>query len=227
VSKVDECPVGWQVSPSARKMEYLDAWATGETALDLGCGRGWYASALAERGFRVAAMDAVRQVDDERIELTVGPIEPPLPYPDAAFDTVLMFDILEHLDDEAAILGEVARVTRGRLIVSVPHADDAFLPHYGLTYLHRVDKTHRREYTPDDLCARLEAHGFRTLHVALEGLPHIPLVFAEFVRGGRAMRQVAKYAIVALYKLGLIVNKRVAGDIFWVGERVAGHADGR
>lgn len=212
--------VGWQVSPSERKLEYVADYAAGQTALDLGCGMGWYASALAERGFRVSAMDAQRRTDDPRIDLTVGDIAPPLPYETEAFDTVLMFDILEHLPNEDGILAEVARVTHQRLIVSVPHADDGFLPLYGLTYLHRIDKTHLREYTPAGLAKTLEAHGFRTRQVALEGLSHLPLVFSEFLRGGPAVRRLARFAITAAYKVGLVTNKRVAGDIFWVGDRV-------
>jgi SAM-dependent methyltransferase len=213
--------VGWQASPSERKLEYLAKYAIGETALDLGCGMGWYASALADQGFKVEAMDAERRTDDPRIRLTVGDIAAPLPYGTGAFDTVLMFDILEHLPAEAGILAEVARVTRQRLIVSVPHADDGFLPRYGLTYLHRIDKTHLREYTPDDLRAALEAHGFVTRRTALEGLPHLPLVFSEFLRGGSTVRKLARYAITAAYKIGLVTNEKVAGDIFWVGDKTS------
>jgi SAM-dependent methyltransferase len=219
MSKAKPPQVGWSVSPSQRKLDYLNEYAVGQTALDLGCGMGWYASALAGLGFEVLAMDAQRRTEDPRIDLRVGDIAPPLPYETDAFDTVLMFDILEHLPEEDAILAEVARVTRQRLIVSVPHADDGFLPLYGLTYLHRIDKTHLREYTPGGLQAVLEAHGFHTRRVALEGLSHLPLVFSEFLRGGPAVRRLARYAITAAYKVGLVANQSVAGDIFWVGDK--------
>ena len=43
--------VGWQVSPSALKLDYLRRYAQGRAVLDLGCGRGWYASALADAGY--------------------------------------------------------------------------------------------------------------------------------------------------------------------------------
>ena len=211
--------------PSNAKMAAL-RWAVGSTALDLGCGRGWYASALADRGFRVIGMDRVDQVTDARIEMHVGDIRPPLPFLDASFDTVLMFDILEHLEAEAEILSEVRRVCRagGRVILSVPNADDAFLPMYGLTYLHRTDRTHLREYTLDGLPRLLAGFGFRTLYCALEGRTHVPLVFSEFLRGSRAVKTLARYALVALLRVGAIHNPNVAGDIHWVGERTADHA---
>jgi SAM-dependent methyltransferase len=211
--------VGWQASPSRLKLDYLHRYASGQTALDLGCGRGWYASALADMGLAVTGIDQANQVDDLRITVLEQPIAVPLPFADGAFDTVLMFDILEHLPDEAGVLGEVARVCRRRLILSVPHADDGFLPRYGLTYLHHTDKTHLRLYTPDSLRSLLDGYGFEALRVALEGGPTIPLAFAEFVWGGPLIRGLARYTITALYKIGLVQNKSIAGDIFYVGER--------
>lgn len=211
--------VGWQNSPSQLKLDYLKRFAVGETALDVGCGRGWYAIALADVGFEVSVIDSDCRFDDPRINVTEASITSSLPYADAAFDTVVMFDILEHLAEEDAILNEAARVCKERLILSVPHTDDGFLPHYGLTYLHRIDHTHRREYTPEELCERLEAHGFITRRVALEGRAHIPLVFSEFVRGGRIIRTIARWGITALYKIGIVHNPRIAGDIFWVGDK--------
>jgi SAM-dependent methyltransferase len=212
--------VGWAVSPSELKLEYVRRYARGATALDLGCGRGWYSAALADSGFAVTGMDHVNRVEDARIAVLEQPIGVPLPFDTGAFDTVLMFDILEHLPDEAGILREVARICRQRLILSVPHRDDGFLPHYGLTYLHYVDNTHLREYTPAELEHKLRDHGFRTVQMGLEGQPTIPLVFSEFVRGGPAVRQLVRYVITALYKVGIVYNRAVAGDIFYVGERV-------
>ncbi len=213
--------VGWSTGASNVKLAAL-RWAVGARALDLGCGRGWYASALADRAFTVTAMDQVDRVEDPRVHVIASRIQPPFPAPDSAFDTVLMFDILEHLEDETGILSEVARVCAagGRVILSVPHADDGFLPYYGLTYLHRVDRTHVREYTLDDLPRLMESFGFRTLYCALEGRTHIPLVFSEFVRGPRWMKTLTQYGLTALQKLGMIHNPSIAGDIHWVGERI-------
>jgi SAM-dependent methyltransferase len=53
---------------------------------------------------------------------TVGPASR-VPYPDAYFDAVLLLDVLEHVQDERAVVGEILRVLRpgGRLIISVPN----------------------------------------------------------------------------------------------------------
>ncbi len=213
--------VGWEFSPSQLKLDYVSRYAQGQTALDVGCGRGWYAAALADADFKVVGMDMVNRVDDARVRVIEGEIGLPLPFEDGAFDTVLMFDILEHFEDEAGLLDEIARVCCQRLILSVPHSDDGILPRYGLTYLHHTDKTHLRAYTPEGLRATLEAHGFLTQRCALEGQATIPLVFSEFVRGGEVVRTAVRYLITALYKVGLVYNPCIAGDIFYVGQRGA------
>ncbi len=48
---------------------------------------------------------------------------PPLPFPDNSFDTVLMAEVVEHLDDDAAmeLIREAQRVSRGRVILSTPN----------------------------------------------------------------------------------------------------------
>lgn len=215
----DPNDVGWMATPSALKIDYVKRYAVGTTALDLGCGRGWYAGVLADMGLQVTGMDQVNRITDTRITVLKQSIGAPLPFEDKAFDTVLMFDILEHLPDESAILSEVARVCKSRLILSVPHADAGSLTIYGMTYLHYEDDTHLREYLPEGLCATLEAHGFNTVHLALEGKQTFPLFFSEFIRGGRIIKRTARYLISALYKIGLVYNDSIASDIFYVGER--------
>ena len=48
-----------------------------------------------------------------------------LPFADAVFDVVTLFDVLEHIDDDALAAREAQRVTRpgGWLLVSTPNAD--------------------------------------------------------------------------------------------------------
>jgi ubiquinone/menaquinone biosynthesis C-methylase UbiE len=43
-----------------------------------------------------------------------------LPFPAMAFDLVMGIEVLEHVDDPVAALGELVRVSRGRLVLSVP-----------------------------------------------------------------------------------------------------------
>src|SRR5262249_30203823 len=44
----------------------------------------------------------------------------PLPFPDHAFDCVSMVEVLEHIPDYRAMLREVRRVTRRKVLITVP-----------------------------------------------------------------------------------------------------------
>lgn len=95
-------------------------WA-GKDVLDLGCGGGFMAEAMAARGARVTGIDpAADAVAAARrhssavglpIQYDVG-VGEALPYGAAAFDAVVCVDVLEHVADLARVLAEVARVLR-------------------------------------------------------------------------------------------------------------------
>jgi SAM-dependent methyltransferase len=77
-----------------------------------------------------------------------------LPFADAAYDLVCAFDIVEHVDDEAAALGEISRVAKpnAAILISLPlhparwTAFDEFVGH-------------RRRYEPERLVDTLAHHG--------------------------------------------------------------------
>jgi SAM-dependent methyltransferase len=123
------------------------------TALEIGCGDGFFSSELATRGCRVTGLDfssaAVEQARRRvpRAEFMVHDLSNPLPFPDGSFDVVWCSEVLEHLFAPLAVLQEVSRVLRpgGILLVTVPYhgllknlgiALFAFDRHYDPTYPH-------------------------------------------------------------------------------------------
>lgn len=74
-----------------------------------------------------------------------------LPFPGASFDTVYLGQILEHLADPEAAVGEAERVLRpgGRLVISVPDRD--LVP----------AGTHVRTYDGSSLRALFSSRGYR------------------------------------------------------------------
>jgi 2-polyprenyl-6-hydroxyphenyl methylase/3-demethylubiquinone-9 3-methyltransferase len=87
--------------------------------LDLACGGGFLANALALEGHRVVGLDAspgsleVARAHDRTgtVRYEVGDAYR-LPYPDGSFDAVCCMDFLEHVDNPARVVFECARVLR-------------------------------------------------------------------------------------------------------------------
>ena len=97
----------------------------GTRALDVSCRNGEVMRALAACGFEVRGTRFERGLPpiegmpiDEGVDLTRG-----LPYPDQSFDLVVLTEVIEHLENHRAALGEVARVLRpgGHLILTTPN----------------------------------------------------------------------------------------------------------
>jgi SAM-dependent methyltransferase len=102
--------------------------------LDVGCGFGWFELYALDHGVRrVIGIEpddreletARRHIHDERATFTVGRATD-LPVPDESVDTVVCWEVLEHLSrgDEPAAFVEIRRVLRpgGALYLSTPYA---------------------------------------------------------------------------------------------------------
>lgn len=111
----------------------------GDRALDVGCGAGRHAFEMYRRGARVVALDRdggglkeaaaiLTAMDDE------GTLDPAadwlvamadalhVPFPDGAFDRVVVSEVLEHVADDRGALAELTRVLApgGTIGVTVP-----------------------------------------------------------------------------------------------------------
>lgn len=131
----------------------------GRHLLDVGCGTGGVLQAFAGRG-AVVGIDrdelALLFCRGRGLDKVVRGSALALPFAAGAFDVCVMMDVLEHVDDEGALLGEARRVLRpgGAVIVSVP----AFR---ALWSQHDVTFEHLRRYRRGELEARVRAAGLR------------------------------------------------------------------
>jgi SAM-dependent methyltransferase len=102
----------------------------GQDVLDVGCGPGFYAAAMADRGAKVTAIDGsaelvrvAERTAGERGTFLQHDLERPLPFADASFDLAVMALVYHHLYARRQLLAELRRVVRpgGRLLVSTTH----------------------------------------------------------------------------------------------------------
>jgi SAM-dependent methyltransferase len=114
--------------------EALRGVSAGSTVLDTACGTGRITALLQRNGFAAAGCDisvAMMSVARRRlrslgyeVSLVESSVER-LPYPDESFDAVTCIGLLMHLDAVARVnaLRELARVTRGPLVVQYGYVD--------------------------------------------------------------------------------------------------------
>jgi SAM-dependent methyltransferase len=127
--------------------------------LDIGCGAGNMIHHLSRYGHvkgvevdaRPVAMAQARGYDVRQGDATRG-----IPFPDASFDLVTALDVIEHVDEDEAILHEACRVLRpkGTLAISTP----AF---QWLWSYNDVLNGHKHRYTSHELRERVERAGLR------------------------------------------------------------------
>lgn len=158
----------------------------GARVLDAGCGTGRFAAALAGDGFRVVAADLHLPE-----QLPAGPeflraAVDALPLDDGSVDVVLARDVLEHVDDAAA-LRELRRVLRpgGVLLVAAPAWPSLWGPR-------DTAAGHLRRYRRRSLVHVVEAAGFGVREVRGYQFLLLPLFMASRavarVRGDAALR---------------------------------------
>ena len=102
--------------------------------LDVSCGRGeGLALASVMRYWPVRGTEAVDFLLDSTSK--VKAILPDLPYGDNLFDTVVCFDVMEHIpfDDWEASINSMARVCSRRLILCISNTEDHVGPQLGTT----------------------------------------------------------------------------------------------
>jgi SAM-dependent methyltransferase len=142
---------------------WASRFVSDKRVLDAGCGTAYGTEILAGAGAsEVVGVDidpGVVQVGRERLRADVSfevADARDLPFADDAFDVVVCFEVIEHVEDPEAILDELRRVLRpeGLAAVSSPNRD-VYPP---------GNPHHKHEFLPDELAHALES---RFAHVRL------------------------------------------------------------
>jgi predicted TPR repeat methyltransferase len=178
--------------------------------LDVGCGAGGVGRALRDRVDFLAGIEvepdaaaAARAVYDQ---VLTGKVEDVVDELDAPFDTILAYDLLEHLAEPDEVLRRLRGVAgeRGLLHVSVPNArhwslvrDLVVRGTFGYTAWGHRDRTHLRWLTRSDLVELLESTGWSVERTAHPPLTPIGAAAERLTRGRSAEFLIYQWSALA------------------------------
>lgn len=221
----------------ARHARFLSrALPPGARVLDVGCGRGVHLPGLLDTGLEVHGFEiseeAVRGLDP-RVRVRVAGDLRDAGYPEAHFDEIILWHVLEHLPDPLGVLGEIRRILRpgGRLVVAVPNFGSLQARLAGPAWFHLDPPRHLFHFTVPALRRALEGRGFRVrsehhfslrqnpfgwVQSALNRVPGLPRngLYVLLQRGARAgppvfprgLRLRLRAAFLALLPVGLALS---------------------
>jgi len=153
-----------------------------ERVLDVGAGSGGFLPELERLGGAVHWVephaDSARRCLARGFPSGARALAEALPYAEKSFDLVALFDVLEHTDDEASVLAEVARVLRpeGLAVISVP-------AYPWLWSVNDETSEHRRRYTRASLRGRLERAGLEVVRCTHANALLFPAIAAWLLAG--------------------------------------------
>ena len=174
--------------------------------LDLGCGDGRLTALLARQVQLVVGLDnqllplqfARLLIHADNVKLCRGDVRALL-FPNAVFDTVICFDVIEHIPQEDAhrLITEVHRVLRpgGLFVIVTPNRDSLHNRVWG----HELNPKHYHEYNLPELSETLAAHGYEVKRTAGIYLP--PLVLQPYLEHYASVFPL-KWIFVALIRAG-------------------------
>lgn len=156
-------PVGLVARPHIRFVRKF----AGASIVDLGCATGNYCLHLASLGYSMKGVDVnpeyVRLARERGVDAHW--MQDRIPLDDASCDTVLLSEVLEHVEDPGPLLSEARRIARTNVLVTTPNSGDiTFLQRQGVIYEHFADLDHRNFFTRDSL-ARLLRDSFPRVRV--------------------------------------------------------------
>jgi SAM-dependent methyltransferase len=148
-------------------------------AAEIGCGNGLVQRQIEDQyGILVTGFDlnelALKKNVSRLSQLYCYDIHQRSPEFSAHFDFLLLFDVIEHIDDETAFLQSIRHhmTDSGLLAINVP-AHQAFYSRYDEA------AGHVRRYAIGQLAPILERNGFKIRSFTYWGLPMVPLLLAR------------------------------------------------
>jgi 2-polyprenyl-3-methyl-5-hydroxy-6-metoxy-1,4-benzoquinol methylase len=178
--------------------------------LDVGCGAGANAADLRRMGVTEIVGIEIHEPSGVRArevfdEVLIGAVEEQLPNVHGEFDTILCYDVLEHLVDPYAVVQQLRQIATpgGHLHVSLPNArnwtlmrDVALKGSFGYTKEGHRDATHLRWFTKRDAADMLTRAGWKVERIDHQELTKPSALLERITRGTSAEFLVFQWALL-------------------------------
>lgn len=147
--------------------------------LDVGFGRPIDLSLFQQRGWEAHGTQivphTVRVARSQGLNAFLGELHD-AKYPDAHFDMITVWHVLEHLKNPAKYVREMHRILKpeGRLIVEVPNFNSPLARMFGCNWLGLDLPHHLYHFTPKSLTRLLHQNGFKVVKTKFFSLEQSP-----------------------------------------------------
>ncbi|TAK89111.1 class I SAM-dependent methyltransferase [Patescibacteria group bacterium] len=145
------------------QMEFIKKYA-GKQILDVAAATGDYVEALNQEGYECTGSDLNKEyvaIAKKRNLPVIVADASNLKLKDNSVDTVILFELLEHIkdsQDRIAIMKEAKRVARKNVLITTPNSHHVeMLRRCGLTYEHMLEVDHKVFFTDDQIKSDVEA----------------------------------------------------------------------
>lgn len=161
--------------------------------LEVGCGEGRGVSTLLEYAKSFTAVDKIKEVtinlqkrfpSGRFISMNIPPLEG---LQDETYDSIVSFQVIEHIEDDLLFLKEIYRVLKpgGIALLTTPNKKMSF----------SRNPWHIREYLPDEL-KTLAGKIFN--HVALKGIAGNDKVMVYYEHNRKSVRRITRFDVFNL-----------------------------
>lgn len=164
--------------------------------LELGCGEGRGVELLAPLASSYTGIDKIKEIVDTlsakypKYNFSDG-VFPPFPYPDESFDSIITFQVIEHVKDDENFVREIHRVLKkgGQALITTPNIKMTL----------SRNPWHEREYTAQGLTHLCEKH---FSNVEMKGIAGNEKVMEYYEQNKASVNKVMRFDVLNLqYRL--------------------------
>lgn len=141
--------------------------------LEIGCSAGYFLEVANSNGWETFGVEISTEAAREAQKIfgdniVVGDfLELEKVYEDAFFDLVIMFDLIEHVQNPAAMLREVSRILRpkGLIVITTPNIDSIHAKLMGKYWSYLIPEEHLFYFRPHTIQRLLNAHNLSVVNI--------------------------------------------------------------